>query len=40
VAWEALLTPVTYVVVGNLKKREGMDLFDEDTDFSPFHAKA
>lgn len=39
VAWEALLTPVTYAVVGYLKRREGVDVFDTDTDFSPF-AKA
>ncbi|HMO75133.1 MAG TPA: queuosine precursor transporter [Sphingopyxis sp.] len=39
VAWEAVLTPVTYVVVGTLKRREGVDVFDEDTDFSPFKAK-
>ncbi len=35
-AWEALLTPVTYAVVGTLKRREGVDVFDERTDFSPF----
>jgi len=39
VLWEALLTPVTYVVVGWLKRREGVEVFDEGTDFSPF-AKA
>ena len=39
VAWEAILTPVTYAVVGRLKAREGVDVYDEDTDFSPF-AKA
>ncbi len=39
VAWEAILTPVTYVVVGRLKSREGVDVYDEDTNFSPF-AKA
>ena len=39
VAWEAVLTPVTYVVVGALKRREGVDIFDEGTDFSPFKAK-
>lgn len=39
VAWEALLTPATYAVVGWLKRREGVDVFDEATDFSPF-AKA
>jgi hypothetical protein len=36
VTWEAVLTPVTYVVVGKLKQAEGVDLFDTDTDFSPF----
>ncbi len=39
VAWEALLTPVTYAVVGALKRREGMDLFDNDTNFTPFRAR-
>jgi uncharacterized integral membrane protein (TIGR00697 family) len=38
-AWEALLTPVTYLVIGFLKRREGIEIFDTDTDFSPF-AKA
>ncbi|MES2288434.1 MAG: queuosine precursor transporter [Pseudomonadota bacterium] len=36
VLWEVLLTPVTYAVVGFLKSREGVDVFDEGTDFSPF----
>jgi uncharacterized PurR-regulated membrane protein YhhQ (DUF165 family) len=39
VLWEAVLTPVTYWVVAWLKRHEGVDVFDEDTDFSPF-AKA
>ncbi len=39
VAWEAALTPVTYAVVGWLKRREGVEIFDTETDFSPF-AKA
>ena len=39
VLWEAALTPVTYFVVGKLKKAEGVDLFDTDTNFSPFSAK-
>ncbi len=39
VLWEALLTPVTYAVVNWLKRREGADVFDTGTDFSPF-AKA
>ena len=34
--WEALLTPVTYKVVGFLKRAEGVEVFDTDTDFSPF----
>jgi queuosine precursor transporter len=37
--WEALLTPITYAVVGFLKRREGVEVFDSETDFSPF-AKA
>jgi queuosine precursor transporter len=36
VLWEVLLTPVTYAVVGTLKRREGVDLYDEDTNFTPF----
>ena len=36
VLWEILLTPVTYAVVGWLKRREGVDVFDEGIDFSPF----
>ncbi|WP_225206507.1 queuosine precursor transporter [Novosphingobium huizhouense] len=36
VLWEVLLTPVTYAVVGFLKRREGVEVFDTDTDFSPF----
>jgi len=39
VSWEALLTPATYAAVGFLKGREGVDVYDERTDFSPFHAK-
>ena len=38
VSWEAVLTPVTYLVVGWLKRREGVDVFDDATDFSPFRA--
>jgi uncharacterized integral membrane protein (TIGR00697 family) len=39
VAWEVLLTPLTYLVVGGLKRAEGVDVFDEGTNFSPFRAK-
>ena len=36
VGWEALLTPVTYLVVGRLKRAEGVDVYDEGTNFTPF----
>lgn len=36
VLWEVVLTPVTYKVVGFLKRAEGVDVFDTATDFSPF----
>lgn len=39
VLWEALLTPVTYLVVNKLKKAEGVDLYDTDTNFSPFSSE-
>lgn len=39
VGWEAVLTPVTYRVVGFLKTHEGVEIFDTDTDFSPFASR-
>jgi uncharacterized integral membrane protein (TIGR00697 family) len=39
VSWEVLLTPVTYAVVGWLKKREGLDVYDVGTNFTPFTTK-
>jgi uncharacterized integral membrane protein (TIGR00697 family) len=39
VGWEVLLTPVTYLVVGYLKRQEGVDVFDHHTNFSPFRAR-
>jgi queuosine precursor transporter len=39
VLWEAVLTPITYGVVGWMKAREGVDVYDTGTEFSPF-AKA
>lgn len=36
VAWEVVLTPVTYAVVGWFKAREGVEVFDTGIDFSPF----
>jgi uncharacterized integral membrane protein (TIGR00697 family) len=35
-AYEAIVTPLTYLVINFLKKREGMDVFDYDTRFNPF----
>jgi uncharacterized integral membrane protein (TIGR00697 family) len=39
VGWEVLLTPVTYAVVGWLKRREGVDVYDTSTDFTPFRTQ-
>jgi uncharacterized integral membrane protein (TIGR00697 family) len=36
VTWEVLLTPLTYVVVGWLKHKEGIDVYDIGTNFTPF----
>ena len=33
---EAVLTPVTYLVVSYLKKKDSVDTFDTKTDFNPF----
>ena len=40
VSWEVVLTPVTYLVVNKLKQHEGVELFDEGTDFTPFKTQA
>ena len=39
VAWEVILTPFTYLVVGWLKRKEGIDVYDEGTNFTPFRTK-
>jgi uncharacterized PurR-regulated membrane protein YhhQ (DUF165 family) len=36
VGWEAILTPVTYAMVAFVKRREGLDIYDSGTDFTPF----
>ena len=33
---EVAFTPVTYFVVGRLKRAEGVDTYDRDTHFTPF----
>ncbi len=40
VLWEVFLTPVTYRVVGLLKRAEGVDVYDAETDFTPFSVKS
>jgi uncharacterized integral membrane protein (TIGR00697 family) len=39
VAYEAAATPLTYLVVNTLKKREGVDILDVGTNFNPFATK-
>lgn len=39
VTLEVLMTPVTYGVVGWLKRVEGVDTYDTDTSFNPFSLK-
>jgi len=39
VLYEVVATPVTYWIVNFLKRREGVDVFDTDTDFNPFHGE-
>ncbi|MBV8032506.1 MAG: queuosine precursor transporter [Betaproteobacteria bacterium] len=37
--WEVVMTPVTYKVVGFLKRAENEDYYDRGTDFNPFVLK-
>ena len=39
VLYEIVATPVTYWIVNSLKRLEGVDVFDKDTDFNPFHSQ-
>lgn len=39
VSWEVILTPATYAIVGFLKRREGVDIYDRKTNFTPFAAE-
>ena len=36
VLYEALATPLTYLVVNKLKRAEGVDVYDRNTNFNPF----
>ncbi|MBL0159380.1 MAG: queuosine precursor transporter [Bryobacterales bacterium] len=40
VLYEAAATPVTYLVVNTLKRAEGVDVYDEKTNFNPFSSGA
>ncbi len=40
IAIEAAATPLTYGVVGYLKKKEGIDTYDKGTNFNPFLFRA
>lgn len=39
VAWEVVMTPVTYRIVAFLKTSEGEDYYDRNTDFNPFRLR-
>jgi hypothetical protein len=39
-AWEIVMTPVTYRVVGFLKRTERQDYYDRHTNFTPFSLRA
>jgi uncharacterized integral membrane protein (TIGR00697 family) len=39
-AWEVVMTPATYGIVGFLKRVENEDYYDRGTDFTPFSLKA
>ena len=36
VSWEVIATPLTYKVIGFLKRKEHEDYYDRDTNFTPF----
>ena len=38
VIYEVAATPLTYLIVNSLKRAEGVDIYDTDTNFSPFAA--
>jgi len=38
-SWEIVMTPLTYKVVGFLKRIENEDYYDRNTDFTPFSVK-
>jgi uncharacterized integral membrane protein (TIGR00697 family) len=39
VTYEIIATPITYAVVGFLKRKEGIDVYDRYTNFNPFRLR-
>ncbi|KKU72128.1 MAG: hypothetical protein UX98_C0019G0012 [Parcubacteria group bacterium GW2011_GWA2_47_26] len=37
VGYEVIATPITYLIVGWLKKAEGIDVYDKGINYNPFH---
>lgn len=37
VGYEVIATPITYLIVGWLKKTEGIDVYDRGINYNPFH---
>ena len=40
VVYEVLATPLTYLIVGYLKREEDVDFYDRTTNFNPFSVRA
>lgn len=40
VLYEVIATPITYTVVSFVKRREGIDVYDRQTNFNPFRVEA
>jgi queuosine precursor transporter len=38
-AYEAAVTPITYLSVGYLKRKEGLDVYDHETRFNPLYLR-
>lgn len=38
--WEFIAMPVTYRITNYIKKKEGLDIYDKNTDFNPFSLKS
>lgn len=36
-AYEVIATPITYLIINKLKRAEGIDVYDRDISYNPFH---